>query len=378
VDVADRVRAESTLAVDPALLQQPCVEPVQMLGPQTGKADTTERGQSVMAKVRFMRRRSRGLHPVLQQRPALRLRHELRTRRAISGAASYPDPGRCRERHTSPFPYPVSSSSGASPHAPSQRRSRHLLPKPPPAPRTAQTLESVLVRVHGHLISYFWTGKRHEFVGRIIVMGLVAVGASGLFLHGMVGDPQAISTASGRRPVGIGEALGVLSPVAGMSALFVAIQFRYLFGSSTVLEEAGLTVASYARRGCGELIAVALLTILLLVDLARSTRRDEVGHRRWFVGAAATVAGLVIVALVSAWYRLDLYIGAFGASRVRTYASLSMPMSPKATSLVWLMVLLSMSVTCRGCRLMRTRHSLVRRRRGQFRFAPTWNARSHV
>ena len=63
----------------------------------------------------------------------------------------------------------------------------------------------------------------------------------------------------------------VLAGVALLFAAFVLVQFRYFFGGAQNIGIEGYTFAEYARRGYGELMAVAVLS-LLLAPWAR--RRD--------------------------------------------------------------------------------------------------------
>jgi len=100
---------------------------------------------------------------------------------------------------------------------------------------------------------------------------------------------------------------------------FVAVQFRYLFGGSALVQsEAHLTYAEYARHGFFELVAVTALTlpVLLLADWALGDR----GRRafRWLAAALLLLLGVVIV---SALERMRLYVQHFGLTELRLYAT---------------------------------------------------------
>ena len=55
----------------------------------------------------------------------------------------------------------------------------------------------------------------------------------------------------------------MLTGVALLFAAFVLVQFRYFFGGAQNIGLQGFTFAEYARRGYGELMAVAFLSLLL-------------------------------------------------------------------------------------------------------------------
>lgn len=121
------------------------------------------------------------------------------------------------------------------------------------------------------------------------------------------------------RFLGFTEAAIVLASVDLLFAVFVAIQFRYLFGGQANITVEGFTYSEYARRGFGELVAVAVLSQLLFLGLTNLTRRGERREQRLFSAFGAGLVLLVLVILVSAYLRLQLYETAYGFSRLRTY-----------------------------------------------------------
>ena len=78
------------------------------------------------------------------------------------------------------------------------------------------------------------------------------------------------------RFLGFIEASVVLAGVVVLFAAFVLVQFRYFFGGAENIGIQGYTFAEYARRGYGELMAVAFLSLLLLLALGAVTRRDSI------------------------------------------------------------------------------------------------------
>jgi hypothetical protein len=110
------------------------------------------------------------------------------------------------------------------------------------------------------------------------------------------------------------------------------VQFRYFFGGAENISLQGYTYAEYARRGYGELMAVAFLSLLLLLGLGAITRRESLRQQRVFSALSIAVVALVGVMLVSAYMRLGLYEMAYGFTRLRTYVHVS---------LIWLGALLT-------------------------------------
>lgn len=103
----------------------------------------------------------------------------------------------------------------------------------------------------------------------------------------------------------------VLGTLAAVYAAFVWVQLSYLFGGATSAAMAG-GWAQYARRGFFELAAIGLLNIsVLALTLPRGS-----GHPvlRALGGALVLLTALI---LVSAAWRMGLYIQAFGLSLLR-------------------------------------------------------------
>ena len=124
------------------------------------------------------------------------------------------------------------------------------------------------------------------------------------------------------RFLGTTEALTVLSSMVVLYALFAVAQMVTLAGGARhVLETEGLTYAEYARSGFFQLLAVAAITLAVLLGVRTVTDlSDLVFHRRFVVFAEAAVA-LTLVIVIVAIRRLALYDDAFGLTMLRLAAT---------------------------------------------------------
>jgi len=131
------------------------------------------------------------------------------------------------------------------------------------------------------------------------------------------------SLGPGRRLLGSIEAMVVLAGLAALFAVFAAAQLVALSqGGRHVLATAGLTYAEYARSGFFQLLAVAVITLGVLLVLRALTDLDHPGRRRAFTVLAEVAVALTLVVVVVAIRRLDLYERTFGLTMLRLYSEL--------------------------------------------------------
>jgi hypothetical protein len=182
-----------------------------------------------------------------------------------------------------------------------------------------------------------------EYIIRLFYISLLAYLLAGALLYALVSSCDERVTGEGKSwltPfVGWIEASILLASVNLLFVAFVGIQFRYFFGGTQNISYQGFTYAEYARRGFGELVAVALISLLLFLGLSFITRRTTDASRRLFSGFGMALVILVAVILVSAFLRLSLYENAYGFTRLRTYTHIFM---------VWLGLLLLVTVVLEG------------------------------
>jgi hypothetical protein len=115
------------------------------------------------------------------------------------------------------------------------------------------------------------------------------------------------------------ETAVILAAVDLLFIAFVFIQMRYLFGGTANINETGFTYADYARRGFGELVAVAVLSLGLYLVLHTVTKLENKGAQIGFSTLSILLMANVLVILASSLDRLLLYENAYGFSQLRTY-----------------------------------------------------------
>ena len=186
-----------------------------------------------------------------------------------------------------------------------------------------------------------------ELIGRaIVVLGAAWFLAGGLAyaLRSRQGPgghelaQQALDGLARLIPLGLVEAGIVLGAVDALFASFVWVQLRYLFGGQANVTAQGFTYAEYARRGFVELVAVAVLTLGLILGLHRLTRRETPRGRYVFSGLGSLMVVLVLVMLASAFQRLRLYEQAYGFTELRLYVYVYMAWL--GVSLAWFLATL--------------------------------------
>ncbi|MGN1097418.1 MAG: DUF4153 domain-containing protein, partial [Clostridia bacterium] len=144
--------------------------------------------------------------------------------------------------------------------------------------------------------------------------------AVGLYLFGLLYSYLAVPVLKGRE---YGEKRGDLlviniffSCLLIVYTIFVAIQFRYLFAGADL--PYGITYTEYARKGFFELLALSGVNIALILFAVRRAGGQS--------GAGSVTRGLccylclvTFVLLASSFYRMGLYCGSDGLTRLRFF-----------------------------------------------------------
>jgi hypothetical protein len=177
-------------------------------------------------------------------------------------------------------------------------------------------------------IQLFRLEKLPEYIFRLVYILIGAYALAGIFLHAAQRSRDEKLVGEEKPPVpqflGFTEAAVVLGAVVALFAVFVVIQFQYFFGGQTNIGLEGYTYSEYARRGFGELVAVAFFSLLLFLGLSAIVKRRSSAQRWTFSGLGLGMVALVGVMLISAFQRLLLYEAAYGFSRLRTYTHVFM------------------------------------------------------
>jgi hypothetical protein len=173
------------------------------------------------------------------------------------------------------------------------------------------------------LLNWFRLDNLPELIFRFVYIVVIGYALAGVVLHA-ANQSNDEKLANEDRPLippflGNVEATIVLGSVVMLFAAFVVIQFQYFFGGATNINVQGYTYSEYARRGFGELVAVAFFALLMLLTLTAVTKRETETQRRLFSGLGVALVALLLVMLFSAFKRLGLYEEAYGFSRLRTY-----------------------------------------------------------
>ena len=164
-----------------------------------------------------------------------------------------------------------------------------------------------------------------EYIFRLVYILIFAYALAGTYLHAAQKSGEEVGKKSlVSQFLGFTESSIVLGSVVVLFAVFVIIQFQYFFGGQANINIEGFTYSEYARKGFGELVAVAFFSLLMLLGLGAITKRENETQRKAFSGFGITLVVLVLVMLVSAYQRLILYEFAYGFSRLRTYTHVFM------------------------------------------------------
>jgi hypothetical protein len=163
-----------------------------------------------------------------------------------------------------------------------------------------------------------------EYLFRGFLMLLVAYFFTGIILYAAKRS-SALRLFGKEKPIvppflGFTETSIILGGVILLFSAFVLIQFEYFFFGQANITLQGFTYAEYARRGFGELVAVAVFSIALIKGFSELSKFDTEKNTKYFTGLTTGLVSLVLIILASAFQRLYLYESAYGFSRSRAYA----------------------------------------------------------
>ncbi len=116
------------------------------------------------------------------------------------------------------------------------------------------------------------------------------------------------------------EVLVFLGLISALFLVFIGFQVTYLFGGEANIINAGFTYAEYARRGFFELLAVAVLSLLVLLASEKYAGAETKRNKRFLIPAILLIVEVVVV-IVSAFKRLMLYIDTYSMTDLRFYVA---------------------------------------------------------
>jgi hypothetical protein len=160
-----------------------------------------------------------------------------------------------------------------------------------------------------------------RLLSHVLLAGAFAWWSAG-WLRGALPGVAPRTALAERIPIRLGpvEITTSLGAVIALFAFFVALQLRWLFaGADVVLATTGLTVAEYARRGFFELVAVTALVLPLILGTRATVEGERVVRRHGQLSLALVV--LLAAIMASALLRMRLYVGYFGLTTDRLYAT---------------------------------------------------------
>jgi hypothetical protein len=156
-----------------------------------------------------------------------------------------------------------------------------------------------------------------------VVIAVFVAYCVGGYLRGLLfGKERNLGTDKRLLPISLGAIeTGVMLGLLNLLFLaFVAVQVRYFFGGSALVQATtGLTYAEYARRGFFELVTVAALLLPFLLITHWLLRPDDGKGQRVFQWLAGLQIALLFVIMGSAFQRMRLYQAEYGLSEQRLY-----------------------------------------------------------
>lgn len=162
-----------------------------------------------------------------------------------------------------------------------------------------------------------------EYLFRFTYIVIGAYVLIGFYVHAILPKSETVKPdvqqASVKPFLGWTECAIILGAVDLLFILFVTIQVKYLFGGVANINATGYTYSEYARRGFGELVAVAVISLAIYLVLHSITKLESKAKQIGFTFLSVVMLAMVLVMLASSLQRLMLYESAYSFSELRTY-----------------------------------------------------------
>ncbi|WP_138206755.1 DUF4153 domain-containing protein [Haloimpatiens lingqiaonensis] len=183
--------------------------------------------------------------------------------------------------------------------------------------------DMVFAGYFSHVEDLFLNITFKNFIGHLCIIMLVTIYTFGLFLRLNYEDKLKDEKNSERKINW--EALTVLTIIVVVNfvyCIFSVVQFSYLYaGGRGVLPE-GITYAKYARKGFFELIIVTLINLTIVLLSKKYVKGKNAKIEIWCNIVYSILIAFTYNMLFSAHYRMNLYEGAFGYTKLRIYVEL--------------------------------------------------------
>lgn len=161
-----------------------------------------------------------------------------------------------------------------------------------------------------------------ETVFRLILVLIATFVYIGAYSYIFRKKENAIAAQQNNKSCALGQVEGyvILGSVNVLFFIFILIQLAYLFGGESNISAQGFTYSEYARRGFFELIAVAIISLLLLLTAEKYIAKKETEHASGFKILSSALIIQIILIMASAFMRLSLYEQAYGFTTLRLYS----------------------------------------------------------
>lgn len=109
----------------------------------------------------------------------------------------------------------------------------------------------------------------------------------------------------------------IMATILFVYTAFVVVQFKYLFAGATLPE--GLVYATYARKGFFELLGLTGINIAIILAVIRLTKSCSKKTKLLIKILCHYLCAITVVLLISSYYRMMLYVGSDGLTRLRLF-----------------------------------------------------------
>ena len=180
--------------------------------------------------------------------------------------------------------------------------------------------DAVFARMLGNLVRFDFEMLLGHVLGIAGLTWLASGYLTGMLAGTRIDRPNDLRLSVPR--LGTAEVATAMGLVDLLFLSFVAIQLRYLFGGSAMVQVTpDLTYAAYAREGFFQLVATVGLALPWLLVTHRLLEDGGVRARSLFAGLAGLQLVLLFVVVASAFQRMLAYQDAYGLTELRVVAT---------------------------------------------------------